>query len=209
MAGASGPQQGCSGEEKAVGSSLKSTSIAARRDLARPVHKIQLGWAFLAERRGCLCAATKPTEKQSRCVLSVRWKGSPRRLTDSRRWKRSSFETRQKNFGTFSTHSRRRGGRADCDGAIIPAPELHAGRVHHKPSSAIPGFAGSDCGAKKRSSGGRLRRSGQMRKAGGYFFFARFLGLPPRAIFALEMSPSLSTKYRYPGSFFTPIFATF
>lgn len=48
-----------------------------------------------------------------------------------------------------------------------------------------------------------------MRKAGGYFFFARFLGLPPRAIFALEMSPSLSTKYRYPGSFFTPIFATF
>lgn len=43
-----------------------------------------------------------------------------------------------------------------------------------------------------------------MRKLGGYFLVARFLGLPPRAIFALEMSPSLSTKYKYPGSFLTP-----
>jgi len=148
MAGASGPQQGWSGEEKGVGSSLKSTSITARRDLARLVQKIHLGWAFLAEKRGCLCAATKPTEKQSLYVLSVRGKGSPCRLTDSNRWKRSSFETRQKNFGTFSTHGRRRGGRADYDAGIIPAPELHAGRVHHKPSSAMPGFAGSNCGEK-------------------------------------------------------------
>jgi len=209
MAEASSSQQGCSSEEEAVGSSLKSTSIAVRRDLARLVRKITSVGLSSRMRRGCLCAATKPTEKQSLYVLSVRSKASPRRLTDSNRWKRSSFETRQKNFGTLSAHGRRRGGRADCDAGIIPAAELHAGRVHHKPSSAIPGFSGCDCGAKKRSSGGRLRRSGRMRKAGGYFFFARFLGLPPRAIFALEMSPSLSTKYRYPGSFFTPIFATF
>jgi hypothetical protein len=44
----------------------------------------------------------------------------------------------------------------------------------------------------------------------GYFFLGLFaFFLAPRAILALEMSPSLSTKYRYPGSFFTPTFATF
>ena len=47
--------------------------------------------------------------------------------------------------------------------------------------------------------------------AGDYLFFLPFFGFlaAPRAIFAREMSPSLSTKYRYPGSFFTPTFATF
>lgn len=67
MAEASSSQQGCSSEEEAVGSSLKSTSIAVRRDLARSV-------GLSSRREGGVCAL-RQSRRRSNLFIFCRCAG--------------------------------------------------------------------------------------------------------------------------------------